>query len=31
LLLKPIFYSSRGSTWHKALILLGVGSNFAKV
>lgn len=22
---KPIFYSSRGSTWHKSLILLGVG------
>jgi hypothetical protein len=21
----PIFYSSRGSTWHKSLILLGVG------
>ena len=24
-LVKPIFYSSRGSTWHKSLILLGVG------
>ena len=23
--LKPIFYSSRASTWHKLLILFGVG------
>ena len=26
----PIFYSWRGSTWHKSLILLGAGWHFRK-